>query len=112
MLFALLKISGVKDRDGYKYKSVIMERGASAKGTIDFDSEDKMITVVNRILAHQPKRGNVRRILDQIRDGGYYFFDLDLTAKEAKTLGFPYDASISTLHRLNSKLNDSPSSSN
>ena len=94
MLFALLKISGVKDLDGYKYKSVIMERGASAKGTIDFDSEDKMITVVNRILAHQPKRGNVRRILDQIRDGGYYFFDLDLTPHEAEALGWNQQRTI------------------
>jgi len=89
MLFALLKISGVKDRDGYKYKSVIMERGASARCTFDFDSEDEMITVVNRILSRQTKGGgDVRRVLDQIRHGGYYFFDLHLTPGEAEALGW------------------------
>ena len=27
-----------------------------------------------------------KKLLDQIRTGGYYFFDLDLTAKEAESL--------------------------
>jgi hypothetical protein len=50
MLFALLKISCVKLHNGcYAYKSVIMERGSSAKCVNDFDSEDNMITAVNRI---------------------------------------------------------------
>jgi hypothetical protein len=94
MLFALLKISGAKLRDGYEYKSVIMERGASPKFVTEFSSEDEMIAVVNRILARQKKQrdagrvADVRSVLNQVRNGGYYFFDLDLTPKEAESLGW------------------------
>jgi len=95
MLFALLKISGVKLRNGdYAYKSVIMRQGASAKFVNEFSSEHELIVVVNRILARQKRRADARRVadvrcvLDQVRDGGYYFFDLDLTAEEAESLGW------------------------
>jgi hypothetical protein len=34
-------------------------------------------------------------VLDQITNGnGYYFFDLDLTPKEAQSLGYPLDAPV------------------
>ena len=56
-----------------------METGASAKWTNTFESEGEMITIMNGILARQKKQGDVRRVLGQIRGGGFYFFDLDLT---------------------------------
>jgi len=84
MIFALVKIGGTKHRDhSYAYYSVIMETGASAKWTNPFESEDEMITVMNGILASQKKGGDVRRLLNKIRDDCHYFFDLDLTPEEA-----------------------------
>ena len=65
-----------------------METGASAKWTNPFESEDEMITVMNGILASQKKGGDVRRLLNKIRDDCHYFFDLDLTSEEAETLGW------------------------
>jgi len=113
MKFAMVKISRSRDLDRpCAYSSTVMEIGASPRWTNSFDSEEEMIAVVFRLLAKQEQPSDVRRVLDQITNGiDCYFFDLDLTTKEAKSLGFPYDASISSLHRLNSKLNDSPPSS-
>ena len=89
MIFALVKIGGTKHRDhSYAYYSVIMETGASAKWTNPFESEDEMITVMNGILASQKKGGDVRRLLNKIRDDCHYFFDLDLTLEEAEALGW------------------------
>ena len=89
MIFALVKIGGTKHRDhSYPYYSVIMETGASAKWTNPFESEDEMITVMNGILASQKKGGDVRRLLNKIRDDCHYFFDLDLTPEEAEALGW------------------------
>jgi len=89
MIFALVKIGGTKHRDhSYAYYSVIMETGASAKWTNPFESEDEMITVMNGILASQKKGGDVRRLLNKIRDDCHYFFDLDLTPEEAEALGW------------------------
>jgi hypothetical protein len=101
MLFALLKISGAKlVNGGFAYKSVIMKQGASAKFVNEFGTEDELIVVVNRILARQKRHtdarrvADVRRVLDQVRDGGYYFFDLDLTAEEAESLGWQVPRSL------------------
>jgi hypothetical protein len=65
-----------------------MEMGASPKWTNTFESEGEMITIMNGILARQKKQGDVRRVLGQIRGGGFYFFDLDLTREEAVSLGW------------------------
>ena len=89
MIFALVKISGVRIRNHeYAYRSTVMQRGASAKSTKVFANEDDMIAVVNPILAKQKRRDDVRQVLDQIRHGDYYFFDLDLTNQEAESLGW------------------------
>jgi hypothetical protein len=56
-----------------------METGASAKWTNTFESEGEMIAIVNGTLARQKRPGDVRSVLNKIRDGGFYFFDLDLT---------------------------------
>jgi hypothetical protein len=88
MLFVLVKISAKKFRNGYGYESVIMEHGASAKYIHHFGSEDEMLDIVNRILARQKKYRDVRLLLDQVRHDGYYFFDVNLTAKEAESLGW------------------------
>ena len=89
MKYALVKICGMKSRNhSYDYQSTIMEMGGSAKWTSSFKSEDEMIKVVNGILAKQRKHGDVRRVLDQIRDGGYNFFDLELSNQEAESLGW------------------------
>jgi hypothetical protein len=90
MIFALVKISGSRTRDHtYAYQSMIMEIGVSAKWTKNFQSEDEMKAVVIRLMAKQWRPYDLRRVIDQIRVGGYYFFDLDLTAEEAESLGFP-----------------------
>jgi hypothetical protein len=39
-------------------------------------------------LASQKKGGDVRRLLNKIRDDCHYFFDLDLTPEEAEALGW------------------------
>ena len=89
MIFALVKIGCTRDcNHKYAYYSVIMETAASAKWTNPFESEDEMIAVMNDILARQKKSGDVRRLLNEIRDGSHYFFDLDLTSEEAETLGW------------------------
>src|SRR6516225_580357 len=79
------------------YESMNVEVGASPKWTHSFDKDD-MIDVVVRLLASQKRPDDLRHVLDRVRNGSYYFFDLDLTAEEAESLGFPFDASISTLH--------------
>lgn len=92
MTFALLKISGSRtDNHSYVYSSTIMEMGASARWRKTFESESAMIATVNCILSRQKKLtdvGDVRHALSKIRDGEFYYFDLDLTTEEAKSLGW------------------------
>jgi hypothetical protein len=70
------------------YCSTMMEIGASTKCTIPFESEGDMIAIMNGILAKRKVRYDVTRVLDKVRHGGYYFFDLDLTREEAESLGW------------------------
>lgn len=89
MVFALIRISGSKTPNhNYAYKSMIMEMGASAKWSNNFKSEEEMIAVVKCLLARQNKPDDLRRVVEQIRHGDYCFFDLDLTAKDAESLGW------------------------
>jgi hypothetical protein len=90
MMFALVKISCFKTpNQNYAYRTVIMEKGASAKWSNKFETEDELTAVVNPILAGQRIRGDVRLLLGQIRHGDdCYFFDLDLSAQEAESLGW------------------------
>ncbi len=89
MKFALVKITGSKiDDHTHEYQALIMELGASSKWTYLFKNEDEMVEGMNRILARQNKRANIKRLLTQIRREGYYFFDLDLTQQEAESLGW------------------------
>jgi len=100
MIFALVKISGSRTRDhSYAYQSMIMQIGASSKWTHNFDSKDEMKAVVIHLMARQGRPlYDLPRVIDQIRVGGYYFFDLDLTAKEAEFLGFPHILSMLCTH--------------
>ena len=67
MIFALIKIGGTRHGNhSYAYYSLIMEKGASPKYTNIFESEDEMITVINRILARQRKGGDVRQFLNEM----------------------------------------------
>jgi hypothetical protein len=67
---------------------MIMETGASAKWTHTFESEHEMFAVLSPILARQKRRTGVPLMPDKVRLGGQYFFDLDLTQKEAEFLGW------------------------
>lgn len=91
MKFAMVKISRSRVLDYFSgYSSMIMEIGASPRWTNHFDTEDEMIAVVFRILAKQKQAYDLGRVLAHIRSGsGCYFFDLELTAKEAESLGYP-----------------------
>ena len=89
MIFALLKISGSRTGShSYTYSSTLMEMGASDKWNKAFESESSMIASINAILARQKRRLDVRYALNKIRDGEFYFFDLDLTPEEAESLGW------------------------
>lgn len=89
MRFALVKISGSRLGDQiYTYRSTVMEMGGSDKCTNTFEGEREMIETMNGILAKRKRLGDVRRVLDQIKEGGFYFFDLDLTREEAESLGW------------------------
>ena len=79
---------------------MIIKIGASTKWTHNFDSEDEMKAVVIHLMARQGRSlYDLPRVIDQIRVGGsYYFFDLDLTAKEAESLGLPHTSKPLLLH--------------
>ena len=78
---------------------MIIKIGASTKWTNNFDCEDDMKAVVTRLLAREGRAYDLWRVIDQIRVGGsYYFFDLDLTAKEAESLGLPHTSKPLLLH--------------
>jgi hypothetical protein len=96
MKFAMVKISRSRNANhNCGYSSMIMEIGASPKWTNNFESQDEIIAVVIRLLAKQKRSDDVHNVLHQITNGGYYFFDLDLTAEEAESLGYrPIDAPI------------------
>ena len=95
MKFAMVKFKASKNRDRLcAYESMLMEVGASPKWTRSFESEDNMTEFVVRLLARQGRNDDLRPVLDQIRNGGYYFFDLHLTPQEAESLGYLPDASI------------------
>ena len=84
-----MKISGSRLRGHeYSYRSTVMEKGASPKWTNAFANEDEMIAVANGILARQKTRCDVRQVIEKIRTGEHFFFDLDLTRREAETLGW------------------------
>ena len=90
MKFAIVKFSGLRGRNHLcAYESMLMEMGASSRWTHSFDREDDMIEVVVRLLARQGRHDDLPYVLDQIRNGGYYFFDLLLTPQEAESLGYP-----------------------
>ena len=89
MRFALVKIGGTRiSGNQYQYRSTVMEKGASPKWTNTFDSEEELIEVMNRILAKQRTAGDVRLLIEKIRAGEHYFFDLNLTHEEAASLGW------------------------
>jgi hypothetical protein len=58
----------------------------SPKWTNTFASEDEMIAVVNGILGRQRTRCDVRQVIEKIRTGERFFFDLDMTRREAEAL--------------------------
>lgn len=89
MKFCMLKISGSKTNDGRRrYESTIMEQGASIPWKRTFESQYQMMAVINDILTRQKGDLDVRRFLSKIHEGEQYFFDLDLTEGQARSLGW------------------------
>jgi hypothetical protein len=89
MKFSMIKISGSKQRDGdYLYESMIMEMGASTPWRNTFESEFEMVSIMNDILARQKRDRDIRHVLSMVHGGEHYFFDLDLTEKQAEALGW------------------------
>jgi hypothetical protein len=89
MNFALVKFSSSPSRNrSYPYSSMIMEIGASAKYTHPFGSEHEMVATVHDMLAKQKRHDDLSRVLNKVGDGGYHFFDLELTREEAESLGW------------------------
>ncbi|HUO15508.1 MAG TPA: hypothetical protein VMX38_11025 [Verrucomicrobiae bacterium] len=89
MRFSMIKITRSGWENGtYTYESMIMERGASQPWKNTFDSEYELVAILNDILARQKRCKEVGRVLDLLRRGEHYFFDLDLTREQAESLGW------------------------
>lgn len=89
MRFSMLKISGSKQNDGnYVYESMIMEKGASTPWRTTFETEFEMVSLMTNILARQRRDRDARHVLSSVHAGEHYFFDLDLTEKQAEALGW------------------------
>ncbi len=67
---------------------MIMKRGASTPWKNTFESEFEMVSIMTEILTRQKRDRDTRHVLSRIRGGEHYFFDLDLTAEQAETLGW------------------------
>lgn len=102
MRFSMIKISSLKERDGsFKYHSMIMEQAASTPLRRTFESEYHMVSTMNDILARQRRAVDVRHLLSNIQQGEHYFFDLDLTEKQADLLGWKKTAEVAPLVMAN-----------
>jgi hypothetical protein len=89
MNFSMVKICGTKQSNGeIRYESTIMEKGASTPWKNSFESQYELVSIMNHILARQKKARDVRHVLSAMDDGTHYFFDLDLTGKQAESLGW------------------------
>lgn len=98
MRFSMIKISSLKEPDGsFKYESMIMERGASTPWQGTFESEYHMVSIMNDILARQRRAVDVRHLLSNIQQGEHYFFDVDLTERQADLLGWKNSAEVGQL---------------
>jgi hypothetical protein len=98
----MIKISSLKEPDGsYKYESMIMEQGASAPCKQPFESEYHMVSTMNDILARQRRAVDVRHLLSNIQQGEHYFFDVDLTERQADLLGWKNSAEVGPLVMAN-----------
>lgn len=89
MVEYFLQISGSQQSDGsYRYKTLIrQERGGLAQ-TKTFESEDEMISTMNRIFASRKDDADVRRVLDRIKGGSHQWHNLVLTDEQAESLGW------------------------
>lgn len=47
-----------------------------------------MVSIMNAILATQKRERDVRHVMSRIHDGGHYFFDVDMTEEQARSLGW------------------------
>src|SRR5215469_14738765 len=90
MRFSLVKLSAFKQQNGdYRYFSKVMELGGSPVHSNTFKSANEMIKVMNEILAMQRKSYiHVGSMVERIRDQGVYFFDLEMTKRQAGLLGW------------------------
>jgi hypothetical protein len=99
MRFSLLKLSASKQHNGdYHYVSKAMELGGSPAFTSTFHSANEMISLMNEILALQKKSyAHVGSMVERIRNEGIYFFDVELTKRQAELLGWrPQQGEVSS----------------
>jgi hypothetical protein len=47
-----------------------------------------MVSIVNVILATQRRERDIRRVMSKVHDRGHYFFDIDMTEEQARSLGW------------------------
>ena len=89
MRFSMVKVVGFRRGKGsYEYESTIMETGGSTPWKNSFENQYEMVSVINAILAKQKRERDVRSVMSTIHDGGHYFFDVDMTEEQARSLGW------------------------
>lgn len=89
MRFSMMKVIGSRRGKGlYKYESTIMETGGSKPWKNSFESQYELTSIMNAILATQKHERDIRRVMSKIQDGGHYFFDVDVTEEQARSLGW------------------------
>lgn len=88
MKFCMPKISGLQTTDGRrKYEAMIMKHGASTPCKQNFARRCQMKAIVNNILAQQKRDLDVRRFLRTF-EGEHYFYGVEITEEQAKSLGW------------------------
>lgn len=89
MRFSMIKIVGAGQANGmYEYEATSMEMAGSTPWKKTFDSRHELVSVMNGIFATQKRQQDVRRVMSKILQGGQYFFDVELTDKQAESLGW------------------------
>ena len=89
MVEYFLQISGSQQSDGsYRYKTLINRETGGFAGNKTFESEDEMISTMNRLFASRKDDADVRRVLDRIKGGSHQWSPLALTDEQAESLGW------------------------
>jgi hypothetical protein len=88
---AVVEIRGIKQGDRINYESLLTPEYDAFLycPRVQFENEDDMITIMNDILSTQKKEwAKVNSILDKIKPGKHSFSGLELTDKQAESLGW------------------------